>query len=142
MDRAIGTNILPVFAMLAEPFTTFVKPEYIPGDIIRKDLDEEKVKAQIAREPDEERGTYREMQAVADELGVRVDDLMKACEALWGEYVISPSSERERRLLASGADLSNPTSVRTVRGHITRQLMAELRDYFASHPHEQEPSNG
>ena len=44
--------------------------------------------------------------------------------------------------MKSGADLSSPTSVRTMRGHLTRQLMAELRDYFASQSREQELGRG
>lgn len=125
-------GILNVLAILAEPYVAFVKPQYAakPGDYAREYLEEEKVKAQVAREPAEERGSYREMQALADELGVRVKEVMAACRALWGEYAMSPSGERERRLRKSGADLSNPASVRTLRGHITRQLTNDLRDYF------------
>jgi hypothetical protein len=40
--------------------------------------------------------------------------------------------ERERRLLESAEDLTNPNHVKTVRGNITRQLMRELRDEIAA----------
>jgi transcriptional regulator with XRE-family HTH domain len=127
--------ITEVLLPLAEPFIVFADLDVrlkggTPSEVIRKDLDRDKRAAQIAREPAEERGNYREMQAVADELGVNVVKLMDACQARWGEYALTLSGERERRLLESGTDLSNPATVRTLRGHITRQLMAELRDYF------------
>jgi hypothetical protein len=145
-DRRIG--VVHVFPLLAEPwFIVFGGHDMeLEGEalsqVVRKSLDAEKVRAQVAREPDEERGIYRELQAVADELGVKVGELIKACKVLWGEYTISPTDEREKRLLNSGADLSNPTSVRTLRGHITRQLMTELRDYFGGRQRDEEPSNG
>jgi hypothetical protein len=127
-------SILNVLAMLAEPYVAFVKPQYAdkPGESARPYLEAAKVSAQVAREPAEERSSYREMQALADEFDVRVKEVMAACSALWGEHTLSPSGERERRLRNSGADLSNPASVRTLRGHITRQLTAELRDHFAT----------
>jgi len=41
---------------------------------------------------------------------------------------VSLHDERERRLIESGVDLSNPTHVRTARSWITRRLKQELRD--------------
>jgi hypothetical protein len=136
------TYLLPVVAMLAEPWIGFVKPEYLrtAGETIRKHLDEEKRRAQMAREPDEQRDIAREVQAIADEFGVRHVEVWQAYQALWGGFSSSLAREREKRLLGSGADLSSPTSVRTLRGHITRQLMAELRDYFATRKHSDRPA--
>ena len=138
--RSFGRNASTVYVtpMLAEPFLAFrgkSKVGEIASGIVREWLDEEKRKAQIAREPDEERSAARDMQSVADEFGVSLSSVFEAYNELWD--AASLGSERERRLLESGANLSNPTSVRTLRGHLTRQLMAELRDYFASQSREQ-----
>jgi hypothetical protein len=143
-NYGMTTHLLPVLAMLAEPWIDFVKPEYLrtAGETIRKHLEEEKRRAQAAREPDEERHGLRELEAVADELGVKRQELWKAYQELWGEFSTSLAREREKRLLESGADLSKPTSVRTLRGHYTRQLMTELRDYFATRKHSDRPTGG
>lgn len=130
-------TIVELLLSLAEPFILFGDHKIrleggTPSEVVRDGLDREKRAVQVAREPAEERGNYREMQALAESLGVRVTELMDACSALWGENAMRPSDERERRLLESGADLSNPATVRTLRGHLTRQLMTELRDYFAN----------
>jgi hypothetical protein len=136
------TFVIPLFAMLAEPWfaSPFKADGNIVRDTIREHLQTKKIKAQIAREPDEERSLLRELRAIAEDLGVKPGEVMDACKALWGEHTILPADERERRLRDSGADLSSPTTVRTLRGHISRQLMAELRDYFAARKHTDRPT--
>ena len=129
------TPVLPVLAMLAEPWIASAKPEYYAkvGEVFREYLEEDKRELQADRAPDPDRHTYQAWAAIAAEFGVSITELMDASKALWGDYTISLDQERERRLIESGVDISSPTSVRTQRGHITRQLMAELRDYFATH---------
>jgi hypothetical protein len=128
------TYALALFAMLAEPWLAFLRPEdrNIPGETIRDHLQQKMTDVHIARAPKEERNTLRELRGLAEDLGVTPREVMDACSTLWGEYTISPTSEREKRLRKSGADLSSPTTVRTLRGHISRQLVADLRAYFAS----------
>jgi hypothetical protein len=60
---------------------------------------------------------------------------MQAIRTLWGESHLTISDVRERKLLESDEDLSNPYRIRTLHGHLTRQLMAELRDYFETKKH-------
>lgn len=123
----IGIHVL---AMLAEPaLAARIPPENV-SEIASRVLDEDKRTMQLKRANTEERSAFRELQAVADELGVSAADVSRAAEDLWGKFTMSPSRERERRLIESGADLSQPTRVRTLRGHITRQLMVELHEYF------------
>ncbi|WP_449064792.1 helix-turn-helix domain-containing protein [Planomonospora algeriensis] len=126
-------SLTHVIELLAEPgFAWFHQPvQHKVREIISEWVTEEKRKAQLERAGGDAEETYEELQALADELGVGTGNLMLAYRDLWGPFAGSVSGERERRLLESGADLSQPTKVRTLRGHITRQLMAELRDYFA-----------
>jgi hypothetical protein len=134
------TSLYYVRPMLAEPFLKWIGREKQAAERVRDWLNDQKRRAQVAREPDEERTVAREMQSVADEFGVSLSSVVEAYNELWD--AVSLGGERERRLLKSGAALSSPTSARTVRGHLTRQLMAELRDYFASQSHELELDRG
>ncbi|MFI6732085.1 helix-turn-helix domain-containing protein [Nonomuraea sp. NPDC050451] len=121
-----------VLAMLAEPALA-ARPDIAPekvSAIVSRHLHMDKRTAQARRVDTEERSVHRELQAVADELGVHVDDVKQATRELWGKYTMSPYQEREQRLVGSGVDLSQPNKVRTLRGHITRQIMNELREYF------------
>jgi len=138
------TTAGPVLALLAEPFFEYRswRGKTEVGRMVREWLNEDKRRAQAKREPAEERSAYRDMEEIAHELGVNVGDVFRAYRELWGEYTGSLASERERRLVHSAADLSSPTSVRTQRGHITRQLMTELRDYFAARKQGDPPTGG
>ncbi len=133
------TSMVWVMPMLAQPYVAIwearSKVTARINAAVHDRLEEEKRRAQLSREPAEP--SYEEFRAAAKELEVRPKDLMDAVQDLaaqgrWHERALVIHDERERRLLESGEDLSNPTRVRTLRGHITRQLMAELRDYFAS----------
>jgi hypothetical protein len=129
------TTVLP---LLAEAYwTTDRLPEWesLRG-YVTKDLDRAKREVQLAGTPAEEKKSAEEWREIAEAFGVTAGEVRGALLELskkggtWG----SPSlySERERRLLQSGEDLSNPTRIRTVRGWITRELMQELGDYFAA----------
>lgn len=135
------TFVLPLFAMLAEPWLAFVKLTHrdTAGETIQAHLQEKMTKVHTARAPDEDPSTLRETYEIAGELGVKPGEVTAACQALWGENTFLLSWEREKRLSNSGADLSSPTTVRTLRGHISRQLRAELRDYFATRKQSDNP---
>lgn len=133
------TWILPILEMLAEPFMVFAQLETRFGDdgktitdLVKAGLNQEKREIYVARAPEEDRRSFENLRQLAKDLGVRPGDVMDAASALWGKYVLFPEAEAERRLLNSDIDLSNPNSVRTMRGHITRQVMRELADYFAA----------
>jgi transcriptional regulator with XRE-family HTH domain len=142
---SFGRGILGYFvlAMLAEPMaaTSPSSPQTI-GVVVNKLLNEGKRVIQARRADTDERSAARELQSIADDLGVHVADVSRAAEALWGRHTISPTQERERRLLELKADLSQPTHVRTLRGHITRQLMSELREYFDKRGSREEDDDG
>ncbi|MEV0994809.1 helix-turn-helix transcriptional regulator [Nonomuraea sp. NPDC050202] len=129
-DRKIPASRLQ--QLLAEPGLAWfnVRGHERVTEGVKEWLTEDKRKAQLQRGGVAGTESYEELQALADELGVGNGNLLLAYRDLWGEFTGSMAQERERRLLESGADLSQPTKVRTLRGHITRQLMAELRDYF------------
>ncbi|MGD0083564.1 MAG: helix-turn-helix transcriptional regulator [Acidimicrobiales bacterium] len=61
--------------------------------------------------------------AAARRLGVGADDLSFAAFGLWGD---SLTSERDRRVVAAIPEGASPRSVQALRGHVTRQLLAEL----------------
>lgn len=137
--RSFNRKVSPsvVLPVLAQPFLKLIEAEehlQLGGgtisDVVAKSLDDAKRRAQARREPAEEREAHREIQELADELEVKVNDILAAMNELWGRGSVSLSHERERRLVKSGADLSRPASVRTMRGHITRQLMTELREWI------------
>jgi hypothetical protein len=144
-NREIG--IIDVLPMLAEPFVVMGEHDMqLEGgtlsEVVRHFLDRDKRKIQKQRQPAEDPDSLRELRDLADELGARPGEVMDAIKTLWGEYSITLSSVRERKLLESGEDLSNPNRVRTLRGHLTRQLTAELRGYFATRKHSDRPTGG
>ena len=127
-DEATTAELLP---LLGEPYMTLYK---VPGwtlarDYVRDELDRWKRHLQAKREPDEVE-SLEELKRVAAELDVTVGAVFDAMRELWDYQTLR--SERERRLVEAGEDLSNPAHIRTIRGHITRQMMQELRDYFAA----------
>jgi hypothetical protein len=65
-------------------------------------------------------------QKAAAVLGVSVDHLQKAAVRAWGN---SLTDERDRRLEERlGGQQVNPRSRQAIRGHITRELLGELRE--------------
>lgn len=72
------------------------------------------------------------LESLAQDAGVARGDVIASCVALWGTCMWKV--ERERRLVASGVEVSNPTRVRTIRGHLTRAMTQELREYLAANP--------
>lgn len=99
---------------------------------VSADLDDDTRRTLLARSPVDGGTTLEGLRELAGNLGVTPYDVLGAAGELWGAVTLE--QERERRLLASGEDLSNPTRLRTVRGHLTRTLTQELREHFAAHP--------
>lgn len=71
--------------------------------------------------------------AIARELDTDADALRAAiAEMGWSSF----DGERERRLQATATDMGNAAHVRTLRGHIRRQLIRELRERLDKQPSE------
>ncbi len=124
--------LLDVHMLLAEPhmsrhrWSGWTK---LSGWVAEK-LEKDKREVQAQREPDEDDPhSYDWYRETSVELGAEGVSLLTAMRELWDRTF---KGERERRLVESGEDLSNPTRVRTLRGHLTRQMKAELREYFAA----------
>ncbi|MEV0616219.1 hypothetical protein AB0I81_23090 [Nonomuraea sp. NPDC050404] len=119
---ADGTGSLSeTWALLAEPGVAHLAVEAIP-DLARKAVE-------CSKRAAETQGGDTDLYDRAAELGVTPEALSDAMTELWD--VRSLRAERERRLRESDTDLSQPTRARTARGHLTRQLMAELRHHLA-----------
>lgn len=70
---------------------------------------------------------HREAEKLADRIGVSKGDIWDAAHDLWDCTVTQERDRRTReRVSGQGADLSP----RVVRGHVTRELEAELRAHF------------
>ncbi|MFI6496663.1 helix-turn-helix domain-containing protein [Nonomuraea typhae] len=128
-DRPV--SLTRIQQLLAEPGLVWLNVQGADrlSEVVREKLTEDKRKAQLESAGQDTGESYEELQALADKLGVSTGNLLLAYRDLWG-LTGSLAQERERRLLESGVELSQPTKVRTLRGHITRQLMTELREYF------------
>lgn len=58
------------------------------------------------------------------------DEVAAISHALWGHTL---TVEREHRLIESGQDIGSPDALRARRGHITRELAAEITRYAEVH---------
>jgi hypothetical protein len=130
---AVGTVCL----LFAESFSTANKT---PGYSVRRRkvrgmLEMEKRQVLASREAAEDDANFEYSVRVGDELGAPADAVMAAMYRLVGAgawHSRFPERERERRLVTSSADLSDRLRIRTMRGHISRQLVREISEMITT----------
>jgi hypothetical protein len=129
--------VATVRLLFAEPFSTANKT---PGYSVRRRkvrgmLEMEKREVQANRQPAEDDDDFEYSLRVGDELAVPAGAVMAAIYRLVGTgawHSRFPYRERERRLVVSSADLSDRLRMRTMRGHISRQLVREISDVITT----------